>query len=397
MTQEIKPKDSQMIFFLPNNYKTQKTIIFDAEPFCFGPISTTLSLAKELRKKVDPQYRFVLLGTLTSLQLGQKSNLFDEVIECNTTSTEELSQHRSLIENCSLYISNTNPNSIKYLQDIPIKKIYIDTLFWMWDKLLADFNTVDTYYIQDFFGTKEALEKFSEKVNNPKVVPPLIPIDMPNPQPELSENKRPINLITFGGIDNIYSKTSKFCQCFMNSLVTHKDFSKHEFIVAGGGNTIEFLKNNYSGFKNLTIDVFDKFEFLSLMASADKVIAGSGITTFYEMCYYEKDVFFLPPQNYSQALQLRIYQDNLDQINFFNWESNRGYPLIPEGLPEMEGIAKNSECLEFFLNSTDEQDRLIQDVFDFIYSSPSKLTQDHFSIKNSGVVNIVDDIVNDLK
>lgn len=53
-------------------FKKTPYIIFDAEPFCFGPISTTLNVVEKLkrRNKLIPDIQFILLGTLTSSQLG---------------------------------------------------------------------------------------------------------------------------------------------------------------------------------------------------------------------------------------------------------------------------------------------------------------------------------------
>src|SRR5688500_6435890 len=108
------------------------TIIFDAEPFCFGPISTTLNIIRELRALAPrSELRIVLLGTLTSRQLADASDLVDDVIECDTSDEALLLSHRRLIESADLYLSNTNFNSVKLLQKhgITTPVAFVDTLF----------------------------------------------------------------------------------------------------------------------------------------------------------------------------------------------------------------------------------------------------------------------------
>lgn len=117
--------------------KNKLTLIFDADPFCFGPISTTLYIVEQLksRKKIPEDSKLVLLGTLTTTQLAEKSGLFDEIYECNTTSPDSLMKYKTIISEAHLYISNTNLLSIEFVASIGTPVIYVDTLFWMWDTL----------------------------------------------------------------------------------------------------------------------------------------------------------------------------------------------------------------------------------------------------------------------
>ncbi|MDR0922999.1 MAG: hypothetical protein LBN31_01420, partial [Hungatella sp.] len=154
-----------------------KYIIIDADPFCFGPISTSLNIVRELKKRVFP-YEIVLLGINTTVQLAESTGLFDRIVSFNTTDEEEFIKNGELIQNAQLYLSNTNAASIQYLnQYYPlVRKIFVDTLFWMWDKLYADFRSVEKYYIQNFYGVKEQLETFQGLIINEEVVNPIINI-----------------------------------------------------------------------------------------------------------------------------------------------------------------------------------------------------------------------------
>lgn len=367
----------------------KKLILFDAEPFCFGPISTMLNLIDYIAKETSlkEEYALVLLGTGTSKQLAEKNDFLDDIISCNTTSFEDLEKVSSLIQECSLFISTTNPHSINFLNQYSCKRFYIDTLFWLWGHLRADFSNVTTYYMQRFFNIDQQIKKFSTTIPHYKVVNPLIAYDL-----KKKEEKDYI-LINLGGIDNIYMKTSPFYDTFVRKISQSKIFQNKKTIIAGGGETIQRLKKNYQS-QNLQIDCFSKEEFKQLFTSCKKFITTPGLTSIHESHFLKKDLFFLPPQNYSQYLHLQYLKKHLPLVNGKQYEELGKYSPIPEHLIEEEGIALVRKNIDKFLQEPSEWQKLFFAMETFILDSsfpfqvPACLDFD-----SSGVVEIGNDIV----
>ncbi len=366
--------------------KNNPYIIFDAEPFCFGPISTTLNVVEQLkyRNKLKPETKFILLGTLTSSQLGQKSGLFDAIYECDTTSTTELAHHSALISGASLYISNTNPNSISFVASLGTPIIYIDTLFWMWNHLAVDLNDIEKTFIQNFHGVEHNIEKFRNKLGNYQIIPPIIHRSLQ--QCTDDDNQSEGVLITLGGIDTVYVDTTDFYYIFLKELLSLPNLKNEPHItIAGGGKTIGNLAELFAKtHPNITIGCFERQDFLQKLRRARKVLANPGLTTFYECITLNKDVFFLPPQNYSQQLQLEVYLKNYYSYDYgFLWQSEYGYPTIPTYVPEIEGLELIKTCNDLFINNPMEIKRAMDMINLFLKKEKNSNHFNHEIMKNS--------------
>ncbi|RAY97136.1 hypothetical protein DP187_21795 [Enterobacter cloacae] len=345
--------------------KKECTIVFDADPFCFGPISTTLHIVEQLkcRNNLPDNCKIILLGTLTTCQLAEKSGLFDAIYECNTTSMHDLKKYKKLITDADLYISNTNLSSIEFAVETGTPVIYVDTLFWMWNTLPTDLNIADKVFIQDFHGVEENISRLSDIVGNYQIVSPLIPAV----QHDDRDNTGGI-LISLGGIDTVYATTTDFWFHFLRDLLALPALQKKEITIAGGGYSINRLADIFAqSHPHVTIGCFSKSDFMKHLGRASKVLATPGLTTFYECQGLKKDVFFLPPQNYSQQLQLKTYLEHYpSSVKGFLWESGYGYPDIKRHLPEKEGIALVQKCINHYLQSPREVQRAMALIDDFL-------------------------------
>lgn len=367
----------------------KKKIIFDAEPFCFGPISVTLNLIDYLKKETNlhEQYELILLGTGTSKQLAERSGLLDRIIECNTTSFDSLNEHIDLIKEADLFISTTNPHSINFLNKLQVQRIYIDTLFWLWGELRADFSQVTTYYIQRFFNMQEQLLKFSSHIPFCKVVNPLISYDL------LDKQKDNFVLINLGGIDTIYYQTSGFYELLISKIYASVELQSHPIVVAGGGRTIEILKSLYER-ENLIIGCFGKKEFKDLFARCKKFISTPGLTSIYESHFLTKDVFFIPAQNYSQYLHMTYLRKYVKGVKGIHYDDYFPSLVIPEFLPEDKGVQLVKQLSEKLINDREAMNQLIKAIIDFLWDHKKAFclnTELHFS--DSGVKEIARDII----
>ncbi|MDC9580304.1 hypothetical protein PSI15_01715 [Xenorhabdus sp. PR6a] len=365
--------------------KNSPYIIFDADPFCFGPISTTLNVVEKLkcRNKFISGTKFILLGTLTSSQLGQKSGLFDAIYECDTTSVSELSRYAELISGADLYISNTNPNSINFVSKLDTPIIYIDTLFWMWDNLQVDLHQTEKTFIQNFHGIERNIERFQDKLGTYQVIPPILHSSLQQYMMDerMTDDHPPEGvLITLGGIDTVYADTTDFYYHFLKELLSIPYLQQETKItIAGGGKTIVNLAEMFAKtHPHIDIGCFARQDFLQKLHRAHKVLANPGLTTFYECVALNKDVFFLPPQNYSQQLQLDVYlQHYYSHEHGFLWQSEYGYPDIPLYLPEKEGLALIKKCNDLFINTPTERKRAMDMISQFLAKEKNNINFCH--------------------
>ncbi|MGL5264414.1 MAG: DegT/DnrJ/EryC1/StrS family aminotransferase [Candidatus Rhabdochlamydia sp.] len=367
----------------------KKIIIFDAEPFCFGPISITLNLIEYLRKETDihEHCELVLLGIGTSKQLAEESQLLDRIIECNTTSFDSLNKHTDLIKKADLFVSVTNPHSINFLNGFQIKRIFIDTLFWLWGELRADFSQVKTYYIQRFFNVDEQLQKFSPYIPCYKIVQPLIAYNL------LKEPEDDFTLINLGGIDTIYHQTSGFYEALISKIYTSIELKNYPIVVAGGGKTIELLKMRYER-ENLRIKCFGKQDFKNIFTRCKKFITASGLTSIHESHFLGKDVFFLPAQNYSQYLHMAYLRNHVKEVRGFHYDDYFSGSSIAEFLPEDDGIHLVKQLSEQLVNNRIAIDQLIIAIIEFL-QAPKKVFRlsAELCFFDSGVKEIAKDIV----
>ncbi|PHM38370.1 hypothetical protein [Xenorhabdus innexi] len=376
-------------------------IIFDAEPFCFGPISTTLNIVEQLkyRNKLTSDTKLILLGTLTSSQLGEKSNLFDIIYECDTTSVTELSRYSELISGASLYINNTSPGSINFVAQLGTPIIYIDTLFWMWGNLHVDLHQTEKTFIQNFHGIERNITKFADKLGDYQVIPPIISDSLQ--QYIVDDSPQEGVLITLGGIDTVYTDTTGFYEHFLQELLTTPSLKNEtDITIAGGGRTILNLENILAKtHPHIHVGCFSRHDFLQKLHRARKVLSNPGLTTFYECVALNKDVFFLPPQNYSQQLQLEVYLQHYYPPEYgFLWQPECGYPEIPSYLPEREGLALLKKCTDSFINNPVEIKRAIGMIEQFLLKEkiPPDFSHDIFgNNSNDTIVNYIEKRMSD--
>jgi hypothetical protein len=377
------------------------TIIFDAEPFCFGPISTTLNIIRELRALAPrSELRIVLLGTLTSRQLADASDLVDDVIECDTSDEALLLSHRRLIESADLYLSNTNFNSVKLLQKhgITTPVAFVDTLFWMWDVIDPIINTVSPYYVQDFWGVRDRVASLGAGGDNVRIIDPLVSARSGAPQ-----TKRDLILINLGGIENIYWKGRYFADALVSVVLDAIDrvpeLAHYQKVIAGGGERIQSIKTDFEDeSRNVHVGCFSQEAFLNLLDQSQYFFSLPGITSFVEAVLHKANLFLMLPQNYSQQLQLRRVRSFCSGVFGRSWDEFQGLPHIRDYEPELEGLARVHQCNQRFFASPELIEEYSQCIEHFLRSSRSQMALQRpelpfFSGDSNGPAEVATDIL----
>jgi hypothetical protein len=306
--------------------------LFLAEPFGFGPISSSIALARQI-KTLDPLKKCIFLGYGTSHQLAVRSNAFDEIYFTEELSEPSLSACNIKINNNNcMVVANTYPAGVAFAKQAKFACIFIDTLFWMWNQLPIELSDVERYYIEDFHCVNLATYRFgySDKF---KIVPPLIDVNVA-PLPVT----HPFLLVSLGGIDSSIYEFPVFYQKLIEYISKEEKLEKYTILICGGGK--KFRENEFKRYENprLTITCLGPHEYISNLKAADIVLASAGLHGFYENYFLKKNVMFLPPQSYSQYLQLKFIMENFEGVVGTNFEELEISHNLRENMPELERI-----------------------------------------------------------
>lgn len=322
----------------------QIKLLFTAEPFGFGPISSTISIVKQI-KKIEPRKICIFIGRGTSYQLASKSNIFDQVYHVENFSKLHLNLYNSNIitSNC-IMISNTYPAGSLLAKELNIKCFFIDTLFWMWDRLPVKFDDVEKYYVENFHCTDLRLDRFGIS-NKIQVIPPLIDLEA-KPKNQSS----PLLIITLGGIDSDFTNFPLLYEKLIEYLSNH-NMQKYEILICGGGKKLHEAEIKKYENKQLKITCLSPEEHISYLKAASLVIASPGVHGFYENYLLDKNTLFLPPQNYSQHLQLSYIMKTFHDVIGIRFSDLAIINNLAENLPEEEGIREIANMNKILLDN----------------------------------------------
>ncbi|MDJ1473222.1 hypothetical protein [Xanthocytophaga flava] len=317
--------------------------IFLAEPFGFGPISSSIAIARQL-KILDPQKKIIFMGSGTSHQLAVKSNIFDENYFVEDMSESSFIECNSEVNstNC-LIIANTYPKAVLIAKQAEFKCVFIDTLFWMWNQLPIKALDVMKYFIEEFHCTDVKLDRFGFS-DIFMLVPPLIDVDVP---PHIV--KHPFLLVSLGGIDSSLYDFPVFYQKLIEYISKEKKLKQYNILICGGGN--KFRENEFKKYENsqLIITCLGPHEYMSKLRVADIVLSSAGLHGFYENYFLKKNVMFLPPQSYSQYLQLKYILNNFSKVIGANFENLEMSHSLRENMPELERINEVKRTNKFLI------------------------------------------------
>jgi len=332
------------------------TILCDAVPFCFGPVSKMISIAEHLRQ---PGVKLQLLASGTSLELGSKSGLF-EIKHCNSESTVDLKKRQKSFEGADAFITVMNPEAAKFSLKLGIPTIYVDSLFWMWDVIPKQLYGADRYFIQNFSDSKAVLRKHSG-LRNAEIVGPIIDDSL-----GIEKKKEDYLLVNFGGMES--------------SLIQVGKNSRYPFVVgkivaqalAETKQKAYFCGNNKIVRKAISRNPRSRWvggkshkAFLEILRKAKGMLTIPGLTSTFEAFYYEVPLVFLPPENYSQFLNLHILRNGGTAPRAFHWSDVYPNLNVRPHENEKEGVRKVLRCIKKF-----EADKVAQKKFkDYLVES----------------------------
>jgi len=326
-------------------------ILCDAVPFCFGPVSKIISIAEHLH---NASVQLTLLASGTSKELGGKSNLFS-IVDCNSEILSDLEQNKKLFEEAGVFVTVMNPIAAKFALNLGKPVVYIDSLFWMWDSLPKEFAKIDKYFVQDLFDSKEALIKYPF-LRNVEFVGPIIDDSLP-----IQKSKDDFVLVNFGGMESALiqiGKNSNYPFIVGKIIINALEKSGQKAFVCGNDKVLQKLLEKNP--KNIKIGGKSHKEFLELLRKTKLLITTPGLTTSLEAFHYGAPIAFLPPENYSQFLNLKTFRQQGIADDSFHWMDIYSELDIVVGEDEVIGVSKVLSAIKRFEQDVGSKQKLGQ-------------------------------------
>lgn len=338
------------------------TVVAEAVPFCFGPIATLLPVTDILAARGA---KIIYLASGPAAQLLRLSQPQTEVVPCNTVKHAEVCEHRKLLTSADVVLTNTNPELAVWTLDWGCRVALLDTLFWMWDHIDPQLASCRPYIIQDFVGVEEQ----KRRIRGFEAAPVVGPLVAPQAAPLPASERRNSLVISFGGVDCplVPPDAPKYPEGVIGPILAalQRSHPFDEVLICGGGNLAERL-SKHSLPRGIRVECLPHQEHVESLRRCRAAVVSPGLTSFFELLRADTPAFFLPPQNYSQVLQLRRYREMGVAPFSFSWDDlGLGNDL---GLywPETPAVARVRECLDAFTRSPDHQRQLTDRLTAFL-------------------------------
>lgn len=340
---------------------TRLKVLMQAVPFCFGPISTSLAIASELRKMGA---EIIWLAEGTSIDLLTSGQYPDHIINFSLSNSTHKTQYASLVKEADIVVVNTDPDFANFAIGLNDKTVYVDILYWMWNDLPIVVHKCALYIYEDFIRSDEQIERIGLPLRSFRVGP-LTNLDSSIPTRHSGAVGKHL-LVSLGGLlrpdSNSRNLLISFKEMIFNAIVMalQNTNSFAEVYFAGGG--IEKQETILPNGIKILSGCLAREEHQQVMATAKSVVMSPGLTGFYEVAATQTPVFFLPPHNYSQHLQLQTYKSVLHSSCYSDWSRLGLRKEMKCFLPEDQMLNEVDETL---ISLSSKSDILAQHLLEF--------------------------------
>lgn len=342
-------------------------ILVSAESFGYGPITTCLSVIKELKKYDDVTVDFI--GSGISLEQAKLSGFFNKFYECDTYDFESLKKFENVFKKYNILFSSENVNGAIYGLNFIKNVYYVDNLVWMWDKIPEQLGMVKKFFISQTFPCQENFKRIGSVIKNPVFVSSVR--DLNSKKANKIKNQLLINI---GGASSFLLQQSvinKFYNKIINDILGTPEAKRFNSIIVCGGSKVINNLNLEVKSKKIKVKTLANEEYLKVMNESSHCIMSSGLGNFIETLNKDKNIMYLPAINYSQLLQLQYYEKMNLGFKILNWNNFNFYHEIPQYLDEVQGVNLVVENVSKF-NNGNYQKIVIDSFRDFLSESQEK-------------------------
>jgi hypothetical protein len=311
-----------------------------ALPFGYGPASKATVIAERLDALYPGRITWTFVSSGLGLELLSRSSVPARHVDAGSVHVAEdvaLLLERELD---ALVVVMHRPLTNRLAPQLPV--FCVDSLSYMWkEDSFADFpgiRSVARYYVQDLFGSFAQMQRTG--VPNVVAVPPIIDVDATG-----NESDPVDTVFSLGGLLNPFSKDQEAYVCGIARVITAISGPRPIVLTSGGA-----LDRFAAVLGDLDARSLDHQHAVAFFRGARRVCTTPGLTTILELAALRTPMSPLPPENYSQLLNLRqLLSRHGDQLGQ-GWRIiAKAYRAIPDGLPERDGViavnALNAELL----------------------------------------------------
>ncbi|MGR8918796.1 MAG: hypothetical protein ACU85V_04185 [Gammaproteobacteria bacterium] len=300
-------------------------LIMCAQPYGYGPVSKLLYLAEVLRRENVPM---VFMGTDISLELAQRSRgLFKQVLSAPASSAIARRYIRDSIGVLSVMDREYSAAAGELQHPLYI----VDSLYWMRPANPPAFRGARIHWAQDFAGVREQMSVGDDTV---RLTGPIL-------SPSLPEWQGGEGLvINLGGASSTFAsarENAAYWRFVMDGISQSALAEKYagRIRVIGGEHCLELIKKRFGG-AGFTFASVRHGAAVGVFARADVVLTSPGLTAALECFKIGAPALFLPPQNYSQWCNLRIFRHRGLADLAFHWEDMDRRYYLQDRLQEAE-------------------------------------------------------------
>lgn len=302
-----------------------KKLYIEAPCFGFGPVSTSLAIAKKMEK----EYEIIFITYGEALDYLKECTSY-KYYEIDTRSEQGFYDLLKIITLDDYIIVNTNVELSCFLLEREYKVLVIDTLYWMWNQVPEEYTKNQNIIAQVYFGRGIGQLPPKEECK---------PIIDYNVWKKSEVKNSDCALISFGGMsepaDSNFILAS--AQLILDKIVTNLPDNVKIVYVLGG----LFPKRKYE-FNNKCVEVLgtvNNVKHRELVEECKYLFYSPGLTSLYEMLSSERLVCLLPGLCVSQIYQIYDFHNYFEYPHCIMWKEYEELINHFDEMPELEGLA----------------------------------------------------------
>ena len=233
---------------------------------------------------------------------------------------------------------NTDPDFAAFAVELNSTVVYLDILYWMWHAVPAVVGRCDAYVYEDFVRSIDQVDRLGLPPHAVRVGPLIPPLRSSHAAPLSSDGHRTL-LVSVGGLYRpggaAQAVLSAYERMVTRAVIDALPPGRFEYIhFAGGG--LKTSTATLADGTRVTRGCLPRSQYLQLLATATAAILSPGLTGFFEAAAAGVPVFYLPPHNYSQYLQLESFKAVLGDAFYADWTALGCGRDLPCFLPEQD-------------------------------------------------------------
>lgn len=302
-----------------------KKLYIEAPCFGFGPISTSLTIAK----KMEIEYEIVFITYGEALEYLRECTSY-KYYEIDTRSENGFNDLVKILTLDDYIIVNTNVELSCFLLERKYKVLVIDTLYWMWNQVPKEYTKNHNIIAQVYFGRGIGQLPHKEECK---------PIIDYNVWKKCEVKNSDCALISFGGMSEPADPNFILAsaQLIIDKIVENLPDNVKIVYVLGG----LFVKRKYE-FNNKWVEVLgtvNNVKHRELVEECKYLFYSPGLTSLYELMWSERLVCLLPGLCVSQVYQNYDFHNYFEYPHCIMWKEYEELIKHFDAMPELEGLA----------------------------------------------------------